>query len=203
MPDTAPDATSTIPTAARPAQTDDLLVLADDCAGEAQAFVETVAAIAGGEAPQAALAMGLLALSQVSLMGARLGAIQDIVLADRFEADAGPDAELDGLRAGLSSVFEGLDDYADVVDPVTDPTLTSGSLSNDLTVIASALTHGLAHHAAGRSDEALWWWQFSYLADWGERAAMALRVLHSLLAHVRLDADADTVAEAEFDALHP
>ena len=32
---------------------------------------------------------------------------------------------------------------------------------------------------------------------------MALRVLLGLLAHVRLDADADLIAEAEFDALHP
>ena len=32
---------------------------------------------------------------------------------------------------------------------------------------------------------------------------MAMRVLHGVLAHVRLDADEDVVAEAEFDALHP
>ncbi|MBK8731171.1 MAG: DUF5063 domain-containing protein [Tetrasphaera sp.] len=182
---------------------EDLRLLGDDCAHEARVFVDMISAIATGEAPQAALSMGLLGLSQVLLMGARLGAMQDVVLAERFEPDPGPDVELDGLRAGLAILFEGLDDYADVVDPVTDATLTSGSLSNDLTVITSALTHGLAHHEAGRIDEALWWWQFSYLADWGERAAMALRVLHSLLAHVRLDADEDTVAEAEFDALHP
>ena len=31
---------------------------------------------------------------------------------------------------------------------------------------------------------------------------MALRVIHSVVAHVRLDADPDTVAEAEFDALN-
>ncbi len=43
----------------------------------------------------------------------------------------------------------------------------------------------------------------AYLSDWGERAAMGLRVLHGLISHVRLDADEDLVAEAEFDALHP
>ena len=37
----------------------------------------------------------------------------------------------------------------------------------------------------------------------GERAAAALRVVQTLLAHVRLDADPDAVSEAEFDALHP
>ena len=68
--------------------------------------------------------------------------------------------------------------------------------------ITEALTHGLAHHAAGRTAEALWWWQFSYLSAWGERAAMAVRVLQGLLAHVRLDADDEVVADAEFDALH-
>jgi len=41
------------------------------------------------------------------------------------------------------------------------------------------------------------------LSTWGERAAASLRVLQSILAHLRLDADEDTVADAEFDALHP
>mgnify|MGYP001383655044 FL=1 len=204
MPDTTASAASVAPSmTASAAAPDEQQVLADECAVDARRFVDTVSVVAAGEAPQAALAMTLLGLSQVLVMGAHLGAIQDVVLAERFEADPGPDAELDGLRAGLAQMFEGLDDYADVVDPVTDATLTSGSLSNDLTIITSALTHGLVHHEAGRCDEALWWWQFSYLADWGERAAMALRVIHSLLAHVRLDADEDIVAEAEFDALHP
>ena len=31
---------------------------------------------------------------------------------------------------------------------------------------------------------------------------MALRVVQSLVSHVRLDADPEVVAEAEFDALH-
>ena len=33
--------------------------------------------------------------------------------------------------------------------------------------------------------------------------ASALRVVQSILAHLRLDADEDVVADAEFDALHP
>jgi hypothetical protein len=49
----------------------------------------------------------------------------------------------------------------------------------------------------------LWWWQFSYLSSWGDSATRALRVLQAVLGHIRLDADSDTVAEAEFDALHP
>jgi hypothetical protein len=48
----------------------------------------------------------------------------------------------------------------------------------------------------------MWWWQFSYLSSWGERASSALRVLLALLAHVRLDADDEQVMEAELAALH-
>ena len=59
-------------------------------------------------------------------MGARLGAIEDIVPAERFEADTGPEAELDPLRTGVANLFEGLDEYADVVDPVTSTELTDG-----------------------------------------------------------------------------
>ena len=192
-------------TYAQPAgdQLSDLRALAADSAQEARIYLTTVTDIASGANPAAALPLGLLALSQVLVMGARLGAIEDIVPEDRFEVDPGPDVELDPLRENLSNLLEGLDDYADVVDPVTEPELTTGSLSNDLTVVASALAHGLRHHEEGRILEALWWWQFSYLSDWGERAASALRVLQALLAHIRLDADPDAVAEAEFDALHP
>lgn len=178
-------------------------VLAQDCAREARTFIATITELSTGSAPDATLSMTLLALSRVLVMGAHLGAVEDVIPEERFEADAGPDPELDPLRENLANLFDGLDDYADVVDPLTNPSLTSGSLSNDLVGITSALAHGLSHHDAERELEALWWWQFSYLSDWGERGAMALRVIHALLAHVRLDVDADLVAEAEFDALHP
>ncbi len=182
---------------------DELAVLAEDCAKQARVFVGTITDIASGSAPDAALPMGLLAVSQVLLMGARLGAIEDIVPEERFETDPGPDPEFDPLRESLANLFEGIDEYADVVDPVTSTELASGSVSNDLIEVVAALAHGLSHYDAGRPLEALWWWQFSYLSDWGERAAMALRVLQTLLAHVRLDADHEVVSEAEFDALHP
>ena len=181
---------------------DDLQVLAEESAADARAYLTTVTEVASGTAPDAAIPMTLLALSQALVMGARLGAIEDIVPAERFEADT-IDAELDPLRTGIANLFEGLDEYADLVDPVTSTELTTGSLSNDITVVAGALAHGLRHYDQGRISEALWWWQFSYLSDWGERAASALRVLQSLLSHIRLDADAETVSEAEFDALHP
>jgi hypothetical protein len=181
---------------------DDTTLLADECAAEARAWLGTLADIASGAAPESAIPLLLLTTSQVQLVGARLGAIADVVLEERFERDPGPDTEMDPLRAGLAQLLDGVDEYADVVDPVTSTETAGGALSNDLAVVAAALAHGLAHHDAGRPVEALWWWQYSYLADWGDRAAMAVRVLQTLLAHLRLDADADVVGEAEFDALH-
>ncbi|MEO6790542.1 MAG: DUF5063 domain-containing protein [Ornithinibacter sp.] len=182
---------------------DDWSALAAESAAEARMFLIAVREIASGNSPDAALAVGLLSLSQVLVMGARLGAVEDVVPPERFEADPGPDAELDPLRQNLANVFEGLDEYADVGDPVLNPEPTVGSLSNDFADIASALSHGLSHFDGGRPIEALWWWQFSYLSLWGERAAAALRVIQTLLAHIRLDADDEIVSEAEFDALHP
>lgn len=191
----------TAPAAATEA-TADWSALAAETAADARRYLETLRDVAAGVAPDASLPMLLLALSQVLVTGARLGAVEDVVPEDRFEPDT-PDAELAPLRESLANLFEGLDEYADVVDPLTTPELGVGSVSNDLADIAAALTHGLEHHDAGRPLEALWWWQFSYLSHWGERAASALRVIQTLLAHVRLDADADIVSEAEFDALHP
>jgi uncharacterized protein DUF5063 len=182
---------------------DELGLLADESAREAQAFLDTMTEVASGSAPDAALPMTLLALSQVMLMGARLGAVQDVVPSERYEPDAGPDPDVDPLRQGVANLFEGLDDYAHVVDPLVDVDVVRGSLSGDLAEIASALAHGLRHYAAGQRTEALWWWQFSYVQSWGDSGARALRVLLSLLGHVRLDADEETVADAEFDALHP
>ncbi|WP_338748682.1 DUF5063 domain-containing protein [Janibacter alittae] len=181
---------------------DETTLLADECAAEASAWLATVAEIASGAAPESAIPLLLLTTSQIQLVGARLGAINDVVLEQRFEDDAGPDTDLDPLRTGLAQLLCEVDEYGDVADPVTSPEPTAGSLSNDLAIIAGALTHGLAHHEAGRTTEALWWWQYSYLADWGDRAAMAVRVLQTLLGHLRLDADDDVVGEAEFDALH-
>ena len=166
---------------------DDWTTLADECATEARLFLLTVREIASGSAPDSVLPVGLLALSQVLVMGARLGAVEDVVPPERFEADPGPDVEIDPLREKLAAIFEGLDEYADIADPVLDPEPTVGSLSNDVADIASALAHGLTHHEAGRPIEALWWWQFSYLNAWGSEAGSALRALHSIVAHVRLD----------------
>lgn len=189
--------------AAPPDDPDDLGDLAADSAQQARTFLAAVTEVASGASPDTAIPLLLLATSQLLLTGARLGAVHDVVLDERFEADTGPDPDVEPLRDNIANLFEGIDAYADVVDPVTRAELTKGALSDDLAEICLALTHGLAHYDAGRRVEALWWWQFSYLSTWGERGAAVLRVLVSILSHLRLDADEDTVADAEFEALHP
>ncbi len=200
MPDTEP---RDVPAELSSEEALELALLAEDSAEQARDYLTTVTEVASGSNPDTAIPILLLATSQLLLAGSRLGAIQDVVLDERFEPDPGPDADVEPLRDNLANLFEGIDEYADVVDPVTHAELTKGALSNDVTEICLALAHGLSHFDAGRRVEALWWWQFSYLSTWGERAAASLRVLQSILAHLRLDADDEVVADAEFDALHP
>jgi hypothetical protein len=176
--------------------------LAQETAADTRAFLDAVTEVAAGAAPDTAIPVLLLAVSQTLLAGARLGAITDVVPSERFEPDAGPDPDVDPVRTGLANLFEGLDEYADVADPLTSDAVVRGSLTDDLADVAADLAHGLRHFDTGQVDEALWWWQFSYLSNWGVRAAMALRVLQTLLGHLRLDVDPETVADAEFEALH-
>jgi hypothetical protein len=182
---------------------DELTVLAEEAAHDARAYLTTVTEVASGAEPDTAIPILLLAVSQVLVTGARLGAITDFVPDERFEADPGPDPDVDPVRQGLVNLFDGLDEYCHVVDPLVGVQVAKGSLSNDLAEVAAAMAHGLQHFERGRVSEALWWWQFSYLSSWGDSATRALRVLQTVLGHIRLDADDDTVAEAEFDALHP
>ena len=186
-----------------PQDVGDLGGLADLTAAEASAFLTSVTEVASGSSPDTALPVLTLALSQVLVAGARLGAIQDVVPTERFEPDPGVDDDADPLRDGLANALTGIDDYIYVIDPVTSGERADGSISGDLADVALALSHGLKHYSAGRRLEALWWWQFSYLSEWGDRALASLRALHSILGHLRLDADEEAVGEAEFDALHP
>jgi hypothetical protein len=181
----------------------ELTRLAADTALDVRAYLEATTTVASGTTPDVALPVVLLAISQVLVAGARLGAIADVLPTERFEPDSGPEPDVDPLHDALANVLDGIDEYADVVDPVLPAEIERGSLSGDLSTVALDLSHGLRHFEAGRVDEALWWWQFSYLSSWGSRAASALRVVQSILSHLRLDADEDLVADAEFDALHP
>ena len=176
---------------------DELTGLADLTAQEASIFLTSVTEVASGTSPATALPVLSLALSQVIAAGVRLGAIQDVVPDERFEADPGYDEDVDPLRDGLANVLAGVDEYVYVLDPLTSTERASGTISGDVADVA------LKHYREGRRSEALWWWQYSFLSEWGDRAICALRVLHSILGHLRLDADDETVGEAEFDALHP
>ncbi|MDT0166569.1 DUF5063 domain-containing protein [Actinotalea sp. AC32] len=181
----------------------DLADVARSVSDEARRFVTTVTEVAANTLPEVAIPLLLLAVSDVLAAGARLGAMTDVVPPDRFEPDVGPDADLDPLRAALENVLEGIDDYVEVDDPLLGEQLVSSSVSGDLVLVAGALVQGQRHFDNGQVLEALWWWQYSYLANWGERASAVLRVLQTILAHLRLDVDDDVAAEAEFQALHP
>lgn len=181
----------------------DLVTMAGTTSEEVQRFVTTVTEVAAGANPEVAIPLLLLAVSDVLAAGARLGAMVDVVPAERFEPDVGPDDDLDPLGQALENLFEGIDDYTEVDDPVLGGELVRSTVSGDLVLIVGALAQGQRHYDAGQVIEALWWWQYSYLANWGERASAVLRMLQAVLAHLRLDVDDDVAAEAEFRALHP
>lgn len=164
---------------------------AQQIADQVESYLIAVRALARGEAPEGeAVSLLLLVVSQVLLAGGRLGVQADFAPAEEYEPDPGPDPDLDKLRHRLAVLLDGVDAYTEVFDPYVDPPeLVSSLLSDDLTSIASALAHGLQHHKAGRVAEALWWWQFSYVASWGAEASAVLRALQSVVAHDRLDSD--------------
>jgi hypothetical protein len=165
----------------------DLAGISDDMAVAARGFVTAVQDVAAGEQPAETVSVLLLELSALLVAGATLGAIVDVVPEERFEPDAGYEVDVDALRARLRELLGPADDYVEVFDPYATAELLPARLSDELADICSDLLHGLSHHLSGRVQEALWWWQFSYLSTWGPAAAGALRALQSLIAHVRLD----------------
>ncbi|WP_078900378.1 DUF5063 domain-containing protein [Streptomyces sp. SBT349] len=173
-------------------------------ADQIESFIVAVSEVAKGDDPDSAVPYLLLQVSQVLLAGGRLGAHEDIVPEERYEPDTGPEPDMDELRERLGSLLAPIDIYSEVFDPyVPRSTPVAARISDDLADIISDLRHGLAHYTAGRVSEALWWWQFSYLSNWGPTASAALRALQSLVAHVRLDTPLaeldglDTDSEAE------
>jgi hypothetical protein len=164
---------------------------AQQIADQVESYLIAVRAIARGEAPEGqAISMLLLVVSQVLLAGGRLGVQADFAPLEEYEPDPGPDPDLDSMRHRLAVLLEGVDAYTEVFDPYVDPPeLVSSLLSDDITSIASALAHGLRHFKSGRVAEALWWWQYSYVASWGSEASAVLRALQSVVAHDRLDSD--------------
>src|SRR5690349_14020158 len=158
--------------------------IADACA----AFLLGLQAIATEEDGGAAVPLLLLEVSQLLLAGARLGAQLDFEPEDKYQPDVGPDPDLDAMRLRLAATLGGLDTYSHNFEPYDPETLTS-SLSDDPTSIATDIANGLRHFRAGNVEEALWWWQYSYVASWGSLAIGVLAALHSVVAHDRLDLD--------------
>jgi hypothetical protein len=178
--------------------------LAQAVADQSATFLLALREIALEGDRSTAVPLLLLEVSQLLFAGARLGVQVDFVPREEFEPDAGPDPDLDIMRERLAVLLEGVDDFTEVFDPYIDPPeLVSSRLSDDLADIASSVAHGLQHYRAGSIDEALWWWQFSYVSSWGAEASASLRALQSVIAHDRLDAaeigeiEAARVAAAE------
>ena len=201
MSDTGSSTTTGTTTGAAGASQGDVS-LAVELAAEVQAFLDTTTHVAAGDGEGAAIPLLHLALSRILAVGARLGATRDVVPADRFEPDTGPELDMDPLRLSLAAALGEQDTYTETVDPQGSTDVAWGSIADDVSGVAADLAHGMSHLEAGRVAEALWWWQYAYLATWGQRGTAAQRALVSLMAHARLDVDADVASEAEFEALH-
>ncbi|UWE13377.1 DUF5063 domain-containing protein [Actinacidiphila bryophytorum] len=161
-------------------------------ADQIESFIVAVREVAKGDDPDSAVPYLLLEVSQLLLAGGRLGAHEDFVPDERYEPDAGPEPDEDDLRQRLAALLEPIDVYSEVFDPyVPRSTPVACRISDDMADVVADLTHGLTHFSAGRVSEALWWWQFSYLSNWGSTASASLRALQSLVAHVRLDSPLD------------
>ncbi|MFB7472950.1 DUF5063 domain-containing protein [Kitasatospora sp. NPDC056184] len=157
-------------------------------ADSVESFVLSVTEVAKGDEPGSAVSLLLLEVSQLLLAGGRLGAIEDVVPEDRFEPDAGPEPDGEQLRERLAELLAPIDVYHEVFDPYGPPEKPNAfRISDDLAGVVGELQHGLTHYREGRVSEALWWWQFSYLSNWGTTCTAVLRALQSLIAHVRLD----------------
>jgi hypothetical protein len=169
------------------ARSDGWSPLADQIAGHAQDFLDGIAALARGEGGEETVPLLLLEVSQILLAGAQLGASRDVILPGNWEPSVGEDPDLDEVRTGLAKGLRLCDEYAELFDPYADTKATSFRLSDDLAAVAADLVHGLKHYQAGRSLEAMWWWQYSYFNHWGTHGGAALRALHAVVAHARLD----------------
>lgn len=182
---------------------------AQQIADQVESFLLALRAIARENDAGRAVSLLLLEISQILLAGARLGAQQDFTPHSEYQPDVGPEADLDDMRMRLAGMLGDVDTYSFVFDPYV-PDVVESQLSDDLSSIATDLENGLRHFRQGDVSEALWWWQFSYVASWGNLAGAALNALLSVVAHDRLDSSDDVVeleqlavAEAVLDGDEP
>jgi len=167
---------------------------AQGIADAVESFLVALQAMSREENPGTVVPLLLVEVSQVLFAGARLGAQRDFAPRLEYQPDVGPDPDLDAMRLRLARLLDSVDTYTYNFDPYV-PDIVEGQLSDDLTSIATDLANGLRHFRAGDVSEALWWWQFSYLASWGDNASAALRALQSIVAHDRLDTEFESESE--------
>ncbi|TYL55083.1 DUF5063 domain-containing protein [Nocardioides sp. BGMRC 2183] len=170
--------------------------LADDIAASVRSFLDGLRVVATQATGGQGISLLLLQVSQIALTGARLGVQRDFAPREEFQPDDGPDPDLDDLRMQLATLLGNVDTYSYVFDPYQ-PELVEGQLSDDLTSVVADLEVGVRHYDAGDVDEALWWWQFSYVSSWGALAGAAQKALLSVVAHDRLDVDLASTQELE------
>ncbi|WP_392671480.1 DUF5063 domain-containing protein [Streptomyces sp. LN785] len=157
-------------------------------ADQIKTFVVAVTEVSKVDEPEQAVPILLLQVSQLLLAGGRLGAHEDVLPDERYEPDLGSEPDTDGLRERYAALLEPIDIYSEVFDPYEPRTPpVAFRISDGLADLITDLRHGLAHYEAGRTTEALWWWQFSYFSNWGSTASATLRALQSLVAHIRLN----------------
>ena len=168
---------------------------AEQIADQVESFLLALRAVAREGNGAQAVSLLLLEISQVLLAGARLGAQLDFTPREEYQPDVGPDADTDELRLRLAEMLDSVDTYSFVFDPYV-PEVVESQLSDDLASIAVDLENGLRHYRSGDVDEALWWWQFSYVNNWGNLAGAALNALLTVVAHDRFDTDFEESAEA-------
>lgn len=157
-------------------------------ADSVESFLLAVRAIAASNDGGSAVPLLLLEVSQVLLAGARLGAHRDFEPREEYQPDVGPEADVDELRLGLATILGDVDTYSFVFDPY-EPEVLDSQISDDVCSIVADLENGLRHFRRGDVDEALWWWQFSYVNNWGNLAGGVLSALRSVVAHDRLDSE--------------
>ncbi|MGW5336736.1 DUF5063 domain-containing protein [Streptomyces bauhiniae] len=157
-------------------------------ADQIESFLVAVTEVARGDEPGSTVPFLLLEVSQLLLAGGRLGAHEDFLPDERYEPDPGPEPDADRLRENLARLLDPVDVYSEVFDPYAPRTApVAARISDDLADVITDLDHGMVHYRAGRTAEALWWWQFSYFSNWGPTASAVLRALQSVLIHVRLN----------------
>ena len=161
---------------------------AEQIADQMESFLLAVRAVAAEGNPGSAVPLLLLEVSQVLLAGARLGAHRDFSPREEYQPDVGPDADVDELRLRLADMLGQIDTYSFVFDPY-EPEVVDSQISDDLCSVVADVENGLRHYRRGDVDEALWWWQFSYVSNWGNLAGAVLNALVTVVSHDRLDAE--------------